>query len=263
MKMNKLITTALLALAGAALLESSAMAQNFTSGDLLLNFRLTSGSGTTGSDLEVNLGLASAFNFSQTNQTLAQLNVSDLNTLYGAGGTWNSNANLVWSIVGANSSNDLFLSDPSATVLTTPISSTTTPKATISALYTEAGSPQGANSSSFVVSPTDANSYASVIKNVNSLAGQYPTDYNFVAFEPTTEQGVSGSGTSIDLYEFTPATGKGGSTPATITDLGTFVLGGNGVLTYDPQAVPEPSTYALFGLGALVVVLMRRRAIKA
>jgi hypothetical protein len=258
MKMNKLITTAVLALASAALLEGSAMAQTFNTGDLILGFRLNSGTGTSGTNLEIDLGSASTFNFA-TSHSVAGLNVSDLTSLYTA--SWNSNANLVWSVAAATdaSSNILFLSDPSNASTVIPIKSTSGDATSIRGLYSEQGSPQGSNASSFDVAPTDASSYASIIRNVNG-GSQFSTDYNFVPFE--TEQGVSSSGTSIDLYELVPAIGKGANNQ-TATDLGTFTVNGNGTLDFTAAAVPEPSTYALFGFSALALLMMSRRLNRA
>jgi hypothetical protein len=41
--------------------------------------------------------------------------------------------------------------------------------------------------------------------------------------------------------------------------VGSFAFGSNGTLTYTAAAVPEPSTYALLGLGAVTLVLFARR----
>ncbi len=78
------------------------------------------------------------------------------------------------------------------------------------------------------------------------------------------EQPLSGSFTGptdsfLDLYEFNATS----STSQPGTFLGDFSLGNDGTLTFNvAAATPEPSTYALLGLGlAALVWRLRRKAV--
>jgi len=62
----------------------------------------------------------------------------------------------------------------------------------------------------------------------------------------------NGAGTS-DFYQSNP----GNHNTQYATDLGAFGLSSGGVLTFDP--VPEPSTWAMIGSGALALLALRRR----
>jgi hypothetical protein len=185
---------------------------------------------------------------------------------------------LVYSIVAANgptgnaSSLDpsyIYLSNPgnSATITATAPSATSGNAGQIAPLYLESGGTAvGTGAYNVTESSTAGDTYASVITDYNNQhgGGPYASDYGFTVFN--TEQVVSTSGSSINLYLQTPSTTRP-TVAATSTDEGTFTLGGNGSLNFTAEgsetAVPEPSTYALFGLGALVLVMMRRRSIKA
>jgi len=270
--MNKLITTAAVLAFASAVFAGTASAQNFQAGDLVLDFRASSGTGA-GQDLEVNLGLGSSFNFS-TSETVLSSTVlnADLVAVYGT--NWSSNATLVFSIVGANGSNgtganDIYISDPgnSSTVTATSPAATSGNAGQITPLYSEtSGTAVGTNAYNVTETTLDGSTYRAVLTDYNNThgTGPYAANYGFVPF--ITEQTVSTSGSSLDLYLQTPSISHPSVVAATSTDEGTFTLGGNGALTFTAEGgavVPEPSTYALFGLGALVLVLMRRRTAKA
>jgi hypothetical protein len=274
MKMNKLITTALLALASAALLGTSASAQQFSNGDLMLDFRVNTGTGTGGTqNLEVDLGKTSgigAFNFAVSNNDVITL-TNDLNTIYGSP----TAANLVFSLAAAGGTSFEYISNPgnSATLNPTSLQGN---EGQISALYgtpssETAGQATGAyNVAVGTPSVSDPEAYSDVLTNVNGDHGNqgnvFPENYNFVPF--STE---AADGSSIDLYEIydTGANTRTSPLVAHDTDLGTFTLSSTGVLSYasasvlPPPVVPEPSTYALFGLGAAVMLFLRRRMVKA
>jgi hypothetical protein len=63
--------------------------------------------------------------------------------------------------------------------------------------------------------------------------------------------------TAVDFLEIFPSTG---SSPSSTQWKGFFSLSSSGVLTFDP--VPEPSTFALMGMGALGLIALRRKNAK-
>ena len=264
MKMNKLITAAAVALASVAFVQTASA--QFVNGDLLLNFRVNDGAGQgAGQDLEVDLGQASAFDFT-TSHAVTVLNASDLSSIFGTSGTpWQSRTDLVFSIVGAAGTTTEFLSNPnnSSFTVTTGLQGN---EGTIASLYAETS---GTNTSgtSYNVSASDHQSYTDVLTNASGThigSNAYSNDFNFIPGTiGASEQTVSSTGSSLDLYEIT-TTGTGKSAKATATDLGTFTVEGNGTLEFtSATAAPEPSTYALMGLGALALFFVRRRAMQA
>lgn len=270
--MKKLIISAAFALASAALVGTSASAAVFNDGDLLLNFRLSNS--TSSPDLEIDLGAASSFSFTQNNNVFSTLG-NDLGTVFGT--NWNQNTNLVYSLVSYNStSGNFYVSDPgNSTNLSTSIAANA---GKVDGLYSESSAltgdtALGSGAYKIVLSQTSPSSvndpfqYTDVLLNVNSDNGPTPygatNQYDFLTFN--SEQNVTKTGTamnsSLDLYEMTPGAGGRNPVPATSTDLGTFTLESNGTLVYG--VVPEPSTYALFGLGAVALLFARRRFMKA
>lgn len=254
--MNKLIITAVLALSGAACFQNGAKAQSFHDGDLMLDFRINSNN--TANNLEVDLG---TFNFATSQSTVAGFSLGDLTAAYGS--NYASTSGLVFSLVATNASSDVFISNPGNANTVTPISpiATNGNSNAIASIYGEGfGTSTGTGDNAYVVTPSssDPDSYTNVITNVNAIP--YSEDYGFVPF--STEASVTGSPASITLYEQTPLKSRPTVQP-TSTDLGTFTLNSNGTLSYSAYAAPEPSTYALMGLGGLVLFAMRRRLLRA
>jgi len=99
--------------------------------------------------------------------------------------------------------------------------------------------------------------YQGLTVGVEQLVGTGPTDTAFGTWIGNTTTApyfsvynvslVNGVAGNLDVY---------GTTASTSTLEGTLTVGTNGVIS----AVPEPSTYVLFGLGALVLgITLRRR----
>ena len=155
MKMKKL-STALLVLMGVVLLGTSS-AQAIPNGSLILAFRLNN-TGGTGTDLEVNLGLASSFNFASNQSSLASLN-TDLTNIYGS--NWNTNSNLVFSIIGESNSpsnnKPIYLSNPGNANTPFTTSSTSSIVGFVNGIYSVSGS-AGNAAGSLVVPETNTNS---------------------------------------------------------------------------------------------------------
>jgi hypothetical protein len=257
--MNKLIITAVLALSSAACFGTAAKAQAFTEGNLLLDFRINSNN--TANNLEVDLSQVTPFNFSVSQASVAGFSVGDLTAAYGS--NWASTSGLVFSLVATNGSSDVFVSDPgnASTVTPTSPSATNGNSNAITPIYGEHnGTSTLTGDDAFIVTPSssDPNSYTDTITNVNAIP--YSEDYGFVPF--STEASATGTSDSITLYEQTPALSHP-TVAASSTELGTFTLTSNGNLAYSAYAAPEPSTYALMGLGGLVLFAMRRRLLRA
>ncbi len=266
MKMNKLITTAaVLALIGLASV-GTASAQTFSTGDLILNFRLntvTSG----GQDLEYDLGQASSFNFLLNQSSIVNLS-SSLTSVYGSG--WASNSALVYSIVGftgngsTQANNNVYLSNPGNTLAitaTNPAATTTTTSALANIYGSGFGTAVG---SAYSVSTNSVNSYTDVLTNYDAQQGgsAYTSDYGLgLGSIGATEAGI---GSSLDLIHQTPQTGGSHGvalTPAASTDVGTFGVSSTGVVSFSPVvAVPEPASYVLGGIAAVLFAIMHRRS---
>ena len=274
------ITSAALALALTATFAISAHAQdaNFNEGDLIIGFQQTGAS----NNYEVDLGSASKFiDPSQTVQSF-DLSTDDLS---GDFTDWNSDSqtNLVhWGVIGAsdktsdlslNSSltlpaNTLFYTKDEVTpgTLSTPpvegsssaqknintnvanfdnlfdggaSGATTTSGSTTPLAAVNVGTGTSASFSYEISSKTYFGIGSSILQNPSSTTGNGPVD------------------SVLDLYELTPTNAD---SPLATTLLGEFSLDSDGVLTFDEFiAAPEPSTYALFGLGAMFLVWSLRR----
>ena len=257
--MNKLILTVALTLIGATAFVTSASAQAVAFGDLALNFRLANN--TASNDLEVDLG---NFNFSQSQASVAGFaaGAADLSAAFTS--SWASNgSNLVFSLAETDDVSTLYIGNPgnAATInkINDPASGGNMGQ--VANLYEEFnGTPTGTADTATVISPAgDPNSYTDVLLNVNKDYGSQPfsSDYGFATYN--MEQSYSSLGSSITIYKQTSGTS------ASSTVLGTFTLEGNGTLAYQAGvgAAPEPSTYALMALGGLMLLFVRRRAMRA
>jgi hypothetical protein len=264
MKMNKLITTAALALASAALLGSLANAANpEATGDLILGFQTASPNSGFTIDLETNLGLYSNFtgladgttvNLTDGLTTAGQtgaFDITDLNTTYSSP----SGATLKFSVSGTTDVNsEIFISNGAGA---TPSQHPTQPEAAqINSMLNTFGSGTAGAGTDALVSTATAGSY----QKIAGTAGTYSIEAS-----STQSTYATGSAVVFDLYD-QPITSSGNP----VSEVGYFTLygatdtasGKAGQLTFtstEVQAVPEPSTYALFGLGALVMVIAVRR----
>ncbi len=106
----------------------------------------------------------------------------------------------------------------------------------------------GYDLSGFSDSQSTAHGGYIIASDVNSWSSQNPGS---AAFGQSTYQIESAIGSNAYL-DVAPKSGTGSP-----TQVGVFNLSSGGLLTYN--AVPEPGTYALFGLGALLLVIAVRR----
>ncbi len=238
-----------LALAGSAFVATAASAQIMNQdGELLLDFRATSGQGAT-TNFEVDLGAANLAQYQSgtvdLTNVLTATETSELNTLYG------SNANVEWSVGGGNIGT---LPAPYTNGSTFFITQSTTPGTLASNIVASGQSAEsnvisGANGAtattispgSITIAATDSNSYTS---QLTATAGQY---FSTPINNPETAY-VPNGGATLTLYALQP---DGGVDSGNATDykLANFTF----------AAVPEPSTYVLMIGGLLTLVAFKRR----
>ena len=282
---KKTMLTALAA-AGLAFTAISAQAATFTSGgfvkgDLLLGISASGGTGS-GTVVYVNLGLATNFrdgNFSSINSVDISA-VLDATYSGGTAGAWASRTDLYWGVVAMRTNlpgAGTGAQDPGLTIYVSKArtSGGTDGQANSTAwgpLSSSNMSTSGGQINTLEGSAGGSTLYASstIIGTASTGATQW-NNYNpqgaaggasFVNFVSPTlgiEQAFGGSQTvgghtvvgALDIYRvLNPASGT-----TTGAYDGTITLNSSGVL----GAVPEPSTYALFGLGAVALMAFRRR----
>jgi hypothetical protein len=268
-------------LACLALLTGGAQAVTVATGDLILGFRASGGQGA-GTNLEVNIGHASAYtNPSSSSFAVSGLSVLDLVSTYGA--NWNTRSDLSWGIVGTTGT-DIVGSAPARTIWAsnaegvpgTPSSAWTRSSASglqnaSNAISTMYSGPSGALSSGIATANSSVSSFID-----NTLGGSWTVQddltsgVSFRRFNPTVTgalntipatpavyDGTRGY-TVLDLWEIRPGTS---GDPGTL--VGAFGLSSDGGLVFSSNpgvfaAVPEPSAI-LTGLGAAFALLIRRR----
>ena len=259
--MKNFFLSATLAAIGLAL---PALAQvQATTGDLILGFRATSGTGQN-VNLEVNLGSVSQFQGQAAGTTLSisRLSAADLAATYGA--AWASRTDLYWGIVGTAGRAaagpggapvaTLWATNAETTVGTQSIAWTPGSRdahfnasATIEGLIFGApGSLNGAtsrSSSSATVNAGISGSYASQDGPLNPLTAQFTTSFGF--FNPTINNTVKAdsSGYAVsDLYEVR-------TNASASTYLGSFGLKADGTLTFSTS----PTFFSAAAAGAPVI----------
>jgi hypothetical protein len=256
MKRTLLFKPALLALAALVVVGQPAHAAlTFANGNLYLGFRATGGTGAT-TDYVVNIGPASNFN---TNLTLTLAGISlDLTNTFGA--NWNTRSDVQWSIFGGTSSpNNILWGSKERTnplAQSTPIvrRANGAQGTTFSSIQAFGLAYEGSTESSNLTGAT-----VQLVASTNSYASFYTSgnDFGWTNLEGSFANGTSGS--VLDLYNLLPAAGGNG------TYVGSFTLDNSGALTFGVASVPEPSTYAMLGLGlgALAVLRLRARRIQS
>ena len=242
---------AAVALTGLAALSNAGAAG---SGDLLIGFQAAGGTGAS-QNLVVDLGNV---NINTIGGTLSSLNLdlgSDLSNTYGP--NWFSRTDLYWGIVGANyptangdSANTLYASTltGNSSWNRATAASQGTIRANVFNTYSQINvdgnnAQNGVAVGSVLMATTEGGSWSAY----NTYGGT-----SFGGFNNSIEASVA---SGLDLYRLAPSSTAG--LPGTLQ--GTLAISSGGVVS----AVPEPSTYALFGFGALILVIAYRRKANA
>lgn len=270
---KKFLKTMLLAAAGLTILASAGKAQvtyNNANGDFLLGFRQV---GSTNSVL-LDIGPITDFTIAQS-WSLGNLG-SVLASTFGSG--WATDANVFFSLAATTRPGDStrtnYVTSPgylsSAFSVTVWNRLTSTNSLTLQNKIIAMGNQyndatlqaQQTPGNRAEVEPNSlANAYANYHPGGTNDAGHASGNISYGFFNPTVE-GNFGEGTAgvhLDLIQLVPGSGPG-------VDLGYFTLSADGsTLFFTP--VPEPSTYAMMGLGMIgltgLVILKRRRQVRA
>jgi hypothetical protein len=212
---------------------------NSTSGDTFLGFEDT----VLNKNLVVDLGNGANLN-TFTSLKLA----SDLTTVFGS--NWASDVNLQYGLFGINTAK--------TTIWSSVVSGAAAPvkkaSGALATPYTHYTSLQGnfntdVANGQFLTQGVQMNVGSGSDTGYATWTGNTPTAGGtsaFAVYNQTLETGVGGS---LDIYAVTSSTQ---------TLLNTFTLKNTGVLS-SLLAVPEPSTYALMGFGALLLIGVVRR----
>lgn len=237
--MKKTLLTAVLALVGATAFNSvKATPATWAAGDVILGFENAAGT----KDLLVDLGNGSTF-ASNFNSLSMNLN-ADLISTFGADWATNISTGVQYGLFGLPANKSIVYASVAAGNTAPPVkvaNALSTGLAhydTMGAGYnSDIGNAQGLTVGVFQNPGSGSDTGFSTWTGNNVSVAPFAT-YN-VSFENL----VSGN---LDVY---------GTTGSTSTQLGTLNLSSGGALS----VVPEPSTYALFGIGALVLCLAIRR----
>lgn len=254
--MKKLVSAAAFAFAGLSLSSTSALAAlPYNSGDLLLGFRASGGTGAP-RDYVVNVGPASQFLSGSGSITVPGPGniAADLSSSSGAlglfGATWNTRADVSWGIVGTD-----LAADPTNTLYATR--ARTSPGIQAQAWVRRANSGQSTTNSvirafisGYLNSDANAVSPAGTIQATgfaNSYASFTSGSVDFGFFSSVEGDFTNGTaGSVLDLFRITPNANGGGS-----QHLGQFALDNAGTLTFTfdnvtlPPTLTSPATNAL------------------
>ena len=289
--MSKYIkSTLLLAIAGVALSAQSAKAVSYTPDDLLLTVYQT-GNNT---EYTIDLGQASLYMTGGADATASNgsaINLgnygSDLSTIFGS---YSGSSTTFWSIVGTSGAtgntttgkttqgeyiDTVFVSNAESTPGTqtsawsraskntqgNSVSTITTYASTI------ASSTATGSTGAVTLATSNPSSYDTIISGNGSKIG-YTSSGGF-AVEDSFSQGTGLGGATLDLYRLT-ATTNVAQPPTTVIPtageiyVGSFNFSSTGELQFSTNAdsfaaIPEPSSYALMGLGSLLLMVWFRR----
>jgi hypothetical protein len=247
MKLNQFLTTAAVAIAS---IVSANATNTFSDSDLLL------GISTSTTSYVCDLGNISALLSLSSGQSITwTLSVSGISETLGSTDWADSGTSTVkWGIVAADIAGDRSVwatASTTATVLNLGYSKTSTATTSI-----------GNTDNTYI--NADAASTDGASSNVLSAASELSSDaYSWISYTKNTASFTnlkscvisldSSDSSTLDLYYYDSSATAG--TEATL--LGTFTLSDDGTLTY--TAVPEPSTYAMVGMGGLAMLRMFRR----
>jgi len=263
----KSLKLAALALASLAALAQSASAQTISTntGDLILGVYQTNSSAPGyGNSYEVDLGSFTGFASSVSNLSLAsKVSITDLDTIFGGSAGL---AQTSWFVVGTQSTGTLSFAGansggqtPNANAVLITDSAANAPVGSDASGNTLGAGPAGNIGSLQAglggVAPYSSNS--SVAADFASATPANAPQFSLNA-DINTKEAFSSTGLFYELNP-APAGRNSGSLAGTVTQIGDFAFVNGTTFTYNPVAAPEPSTYALMGLGALLLVITARR----
>lgn len=254
--MKRTIAIAALAISGAALVPTVALAQTpltYTAGDLFLGVRASGGTGSD-KDYLVNLGQASTVVSGSVSTSGIQ---ADLDATFPG---WASRSNVVWSISGTPGNTAAVGSDPAGTVYVTKQANTgawlrksdatqqgpSLKIKTMGRYFLNSGTSTVNNSTAnnptgLVQDKTATNSYASYQPG-GTLANSGPLPgISFAQYNPTIE-GTAAQ--TLELYRIVPASGADIDTPAQL--VGLVSLAANGSVSVHPASTSGTAAVEFF-----------------
>ena len=248
MTMKHILSGSILALALASAASNSAQASNvpqYNPGDLLLGFYSKDSSVTN--DYIVDLGPVSNFNFTQA-FTLSGATThlaTDLSSTFGS--NWYGLTTLYYGLNAGDAANDfVYTSNPNATPFRDKVDEGTAESTSVNVGNNYSNQTQ-------THSEQDPNGYVQATSANSSYKSAAPT---FGGWSGTAgDNGIDGLTNTSLQFDYLPA----GDT-ALGTNEGTFSLDSAGDLKFaPPAAIPEPSTFAAIGMGAVILLAARRR----
>ncbi len=251
MKLKQILMTAVLAIASMAAANAS---NTFNVGDVLFGITNTSTKAVT---YNLDLGnISDLISLGAGSTKTWTLSSSDLNSsILGTTTAWNNNNKVYWGVA-AETADMMWATSTSSSVQnpgTDTISGAQNALGNVIIAYQNgtATANQGASS----------NVTGAVSVNINGSTDWYSETANGanLGLETTVirAESTTSSTSTLSLYSYDANAG-------TATKIGSFALTDDGTLTYTSlQAVPEPSTYAMLGIGglAMIRVLRRRRTV--
>lgn len=252
--MKNILMTAVVALATVASVNAATTAYN--DGDLMLGIRKIGAS----VDYLVDLGNVSTMDFSHSISFTATGIAADLQAQFGSG--WHDDTTITYAVfaTAANPNPDtgeqfmIYTTNPNATSFSPQYH-----QAVVSGYISNVGGLyDGQNSTT--------NNPAGIVQTTGGTTAVYAnyqpggslaSGKSFATW--TSNEAAVNSSLHFDIL----SEGDSGSMTGEAQP-GTFSLDSAGDLNYTVQAVPEPSTYAMVGIGALGMLgMLRRRSIKA